>query len=590
MKMRALLLTGVAMAVSTPAWGQAVQEIEVTDGTDATCYRPDGPSNVNCGFFPVPTVDTFVADGAGNSSEITTQADRTEIETTAANGDTALSRQTATQDLHRVTSASGSDSFVNIYSHAAAMQSSDASIGLAEIGTQVGTSSLTGRDGGQIFANATSTDPTFDSSLAIELTQGMIRTRNTATGYTNFVATGIDRTIIGIRENGTDVATITTTQAGHAIIGNTSITGTLSVTDVSTLNGIDNQSAGITNAGLISGVTPGAVTATSTEAVNGSQLFATNQAVATAQTTADTALANAATAQATADTALANAATAQTTADTALANAATAQTTADTALANAATAQTTADTALANAATAQTTATGAATAAAAAQTSADNAQTTADTALANAATAQTAATSAGAAAAAAQTSADNAQDTADTALANAATAQTTATGAATAAASAQTAAATAVTNSEEATVVANEALTTANGIATTANTALTNSQSAMATANAAQTLASGFDSRITSLESGFADLRADLNQVNADASRGVAIASAFASIPDIDSGKNFGVGVGVGHYNSKTAFSIAVGARASENAEFRLNIGTTGSGKVAVGGGSMFSW
>lgn len=512
--MRALLLTGVAMAVSTPVWGQAVQGVEVSDGTDATCYTEDGVTIVDCGFFTEPTVSTFVLDGSGNNSEIVTQTNQTTIRSVSPSSSAVLQVRT-------------------------------------------GASPLTGLDGAQIFAEVDGSDPTFDLALAIEETQSLIRTRNFAADQVNFLGSGDNGTIIGVRDltTGADIATISTSAAGHAILGNTSITGTLSVTDVSTLNGIDNQSAGITNAGLISGVTPGAVTATSTEAVNGSQLFATNQAVATAQTTADTALANAATAQATADTALANAATAQTTADTALANAATAQTTADTALANAATAQTTADTALANAATAQTTANGAATAAAAAQ-----------------------------------TSADNAQDTADTALANAATAQTTATGAATAAASAQTAAATAVTNSEEATVVANEALTTANGIATTANTALTNSQSAMATANAAQTLASGFDSRITSLESGFADLRADLNQVNADASRGVAIASAFASIPDIDSGKNFGVGVGVGHYNSKTAFSIAVGARASENAEFRLNIGTTGSGKVAVGGGSMFSW
>ena len=58
---------------------------------------------------------------------------------------------------------------------------------------------------------------------------------------------------------------------------------------------------------------------------------AAGEKIAAAQTTADTAVANAATAQSTADTAKTNAATAQTTADTAKTNAATAQTTADTA-------------------------------------------------------------------------------------------------------------------------------------------------------------------------------------------------------------------------------------------------------------------
>src|SRR3546814_15305705 len=74
----------------------------------------------------------------------------------------------------------------------------------------------------------------------------------------------------------------------------------------------------------------------STDAVTGGQLYDTNQAVATAQNTADSALAGATAAQATATTA-------QTTAETALADAATAQGTADTALSKAATAQTTAD-------------------------------------------------------------------------------------------------------------------------------------------------------------------------------------------------------------------------------------------------------
>jgi autotransporter adhesin len=53
------------------------------------------------------------------------------------------------------------------------------------------------------------------------------------------------------------------------------------------------NSGGITNAGTISGVTAGNVSATSTDAVNGSQLYTTNQNVTAAQNTANTAQNNA---------------------------------------------------------------------------------------------------------------------------------------------------------------------------------------------------------------------------------------------------------------------------------------------------------
>ncbi|MEQ1346159.1 hypothetical protein ABLU19_19440, partial [Acinetobacter seifertii] len=69
------------------------------------------------------------------------------------------------------------------------------------------------------------------------------------------------------------------------------ITGGPSVTK----SGIDAANQKITN------VAAGTISATSTDAVNGSQLNATNQNVTTAQNTANTALTNAAAAQATAD-------------------------------------------------------------------------------------------------------------------------------------------------------------------------------------------------------------------------------------------------------------------------------------------------
>lgn len=139
-------------------------------------------------------------------------------------------------------------------------------------------------------------------------------------------------------------------------------------------NGFDSNSQKIVN--VKAGTEP-------TDAVNFAQLTQTNDNVEKAQTTADTALTNAAAAQGTANTALANAAGAQNTANTALTNAETALTAANTADTKATAAQDTANTALANAAGAQSTANTALTTANAADTKATSAQTVANTALTN---------------------------------------------------------------------------------------------------------------------------------------------------------------------------------------------------------------
>ncbi|MBR7736916.1 ESPR-type extended signal peptide-containing protein [Acinetobacter nosocomialis] len=88
-----------------------------------------------------------------------------------------------------------------------------------------------------------------------------------------------------------------------------------------TVNGGANGPVKLTNTGLdnggnkITNVAAGTISASSTDAVNGSQLNTTNQNVTTAQNTANTAVTNAAAAQNTANTAVTNAATAQATAD-----------------------------------------------------------------------------------------------------------------------------------------------------------------------------------------------------------------------------------------------------------------------------------
>ncbi|MEX8078232.1 hypothetical protein AB7B71_20180, partial [Acinetobacter nosocomialis] len=91
---------------------------------------------------------------------------------------------------------------------------------------------------------------------------------------------------------------IALTNAGSLTVGNTKVDNSgLTIT-----GGPSVTTAGI-NAGnqKITNVAAGTISATSTDAVNGSQLDATNQNVTTAQNTANTAVTNAAAAQATAD-------------------------------------------------------------------------------------------------------------------------------------------------------------------------------------------------------------------------------------------------------------------------------------------------
>lgn len=445
-----------------PAAHAQVTEIEVNDGTTATCYTVSG--GTPCGFFTAPTIDTLVDDGAGNFSEINTTSTSTIVTTTSG----------------------GSSSNLVVSSTNTGLLSQDPSVGFAGAGTQVGTSTITGLPSGQFVAIGENTSGQ-DSGIQLEGTVGFIRTRDTNLDTVGFYQTNANGTVFGYATASTNTAisTITSTAAGHQILGNTALSGTFAASGVSTLSGIDNQGAGIANAGAVTGVTAGAVTATSTDAINGSQLFATDARVTAAQSTADTALTNAATAQATANGA-----------------------------------QATADTALTNAATAQATASGA--------------QTTADTALTNAATAQT---------------------TANTA---------------------QTSAATAQANSAAALNNANVAVTTANAAHTTATSAYN--------------LASSMDGRLTTLESTVRGFDEDIQRVDRMAGRGIAIATALASMPDLDSGKRMGFGFGVGSYEGHNAFSAAFVVRASDNAKFRVNAGTAGDSRFAFGAGGMFSW
>lgn len=71
---------------------------------------------------------------------------------------------------------------------------------------------------------------------------------------------------------------------------------------------------------------------------------------------------------------------------------------------------------------------------------------------------------------------------------------------------------------------------------------------------------------------------------------GVAIAMAAASVPALDSGKNFGIGVGTGTYGGRSALSVAGVARVSQSLQVKFNVGTGSDGRAAAGAGALMSW
>ncbi|MGV7120460.1 YadA family autotransporter adhesin [Sphingopyxis sp. 550A] len=96
--------------------------------------------------------------------------------------------------------------------------------------------------------------------------------------------------------------------------------------------------------------------------------------------------------------------------------------------------------------------------------------------------------------------------------------------------------------------------------------------------------------RVDILESRVDQQSFDLRRIDRMAGRGVAIATALASIPPLSGDKNVGIGFGTGTYDGRFAFSFALIARAGDSAQFRVNAGTAGNGKIAAGAGATFGF
>jgi autotransporter adhesin len=118
--------------------------------------------------------------------------------------------------------------------------------------------------------------------------------------------------------------------------------------------------------------------------------------------------------------------------------------------------------------------------------------------------------------------------------------------------------------------------------------------------NQAVTDAKGYtDARIGDLPSGMSSkdytdqrinsVQSQVNSVAKNAYTGVAAATALTMIPDVDQGKTIAVGVGTGNYKGYQAVALGASARITQNLKVKLGAGI-GSGSTTVGAGASYQW
>ncbi len=81
-----------------------------------------------------------------------------------------------------------------------------------------------------------------------------------------------------------------------------------------------------------------------------------------------------------------------------------------------------------------------------------------------------------------------------------------------------------------------------------------------------------------------------LQDVERLASRGIASVTAMTNIPQVEQGKTFSVGAGIGSYNGYQALAVGASGRITENLIFKASVGSSENGHAAFGGGVSYSW
>ncbi|WP_322042572.1 YadA-like family protein [Paraburkholderia sp. J67] len=92
------------------------------------------------------------------------------------------------------------------------------------------------------------------------------------------------------------------------------------------------------------------------------------------------------------------------------------------------------------------------------------------------------------------------------------------------------------------------------------------------------------------LQSGMNSLQNGMNTVARNAYSGVAAATALTMIPDVDQGKTIAVGVGTANFQGYQATALGVSARITQNMKVKMGAGYSASGGATWGGGMSYQW
>ncbi|WP_233879886.1 YadA-like family protein [Paraburkholderia flagellata] len=92
------------------------------------------------------------------------------------------------------------------------------------------------------------------------------------------------------------------------------------------------------------------------------------------------------------------------------------------------------------------------------------------------------------------------------------------------------------------------------------------------------------------LQSGLNALQSNMNSVARNAYGGVAAATALTMIPDVDQGKTIAVGVGTANFQGYQAVALGASARITQNLKVKLGGGYASGGGATYGGGMSYQW
>jgi len=81
-----------------------------------------------------------------------------------------------------------------------------------------------------------------------------------------------------------------------------------------------------------------------------------------------------------------------------------------------------------------------------------------------------------------------------------------------------------------------------------------------------------------------------MTSVQRGAYGGVAAATALTMIPDVDQGKTIAVGIGTANYKGYQATALGASARVTQNLKVKLGAGYSAGGGTTVGGGMSYQW